>query len=90
MLRHILRQIEHSAVHLDVVVVETGSTDLTPFILGRFAGEYTALKIVYLPHEERPIAKALPLCQGAAVYVFDMVNRLTAEECMAAVDTILC
>ncbi|EGO62267.1 glycosyltransferase [Acetonema longum] len=90
MLRHIIRKIECCAIHPDLVVVENGSTDLTPHILGRFVGEYHALRVLYLPTEERTVAAALPLCRGGAVYVFDMVNRLTPEECLAALDDIFC
>jgi hypothetical protein len=89
MMRGILREMEMASITCEAVVVEAGSDDLTPRILVYLAGESSLLKVVHLPREERPISKALPICEGAAVYVFDLVNRMDARECQAAVHEIL-
>lgn len=89
MMRGILREMEAARIICEAVVVEAGSDDLTPRILVYLAGESTLLKVVHLPQEERPILKALPFCEGAAVYMFDLVNRMDARECSAAVHEIL-
>ena len=89
MMRGILRDMESASITCEAVVVEAGSQDLTPRILVYLAGESALLKVVHLPREERPLLKALPLCEGAALYVFDLVNRMDARECMAAVHEIL-
>ena len=89
LMRHILREMEAASITCEAVVVEAGSEDLTPRILIYLAGECSLLKLVHLPRDERPIPKALPACEGAAVYVFDLVNRMDAKECLAAVHEIL-
>lgn len=89
MMRGILREMESSSITCEAVVVEAGSDDLTPRILVYLAGESALLKVIHLPREDRPIVKALPVCEGAAVYVFDLVNRMDWRECQAAVHEIL-
>lgn len=89
LLRGILREMEQSGTTCEAVVVEAGSSDLTPRILAYLAGESPLLKVLHLPREDRPIVKALPVCEGAAVYVFDLVNRMDWRECQAAVHEIL-
>lgn len=89
LMRAVLRDMETASITCEAVVVESGSDDLTPRILVYLAGESPLLKVVHLPREERPIIKALPACEGAAVYVFDLVHRMDVHECQAAVHEIL-
>ena len=89
LIRGVLRDMESASITCEAVVAEAGSDDLTPRILVYLAGESSLLKVVHLPREERPILKALPVCEGAAVYIFDLVNRMDIHECQAAVHEIL-
>lgn len=89
MMRGILRDMEASSLICEAVVVETGSDDLTPRILAYLAGESSLLKVVHISQEERPVGRAMSVCEGAAVYVYDLINRMDMQECMAAVHEIL-
>ncbi|MDU4961105.1 MAG: glycosyltransferase [Sporomusaceae bacterium] len=89
LIRSVLREMEGGSLVCEAVVVDAGSDDLTPRILAYLAGESPLLKVVHLPQEERPVGKALPICEGEAVYVYDMVNRMEVQECLAAVHEVL-
>ncbi|VBB09419.1 nucleotide-diphospho-sugar transferases [Lucifera butyrica] len=88
-LRTLMADIEYRDITADIVIVDRGSTDLTPLLLDRLAGEFPQITVYYLPEAAKPVADALPLCRGSVVHVFDLVNRLKSEEFTAAANSLL-
>jgi hypothetical protein len=79
-LRCLLPEVDALAISCEIIVVDWGSTDLTPLILSRLVEECPALTALYAAEYMRPAAEALPLCRGEVVHVFDLVGRLNANE----------
>lgn len=88
LIRRLMREIERAGTDCDVVVVDNHSYDLTPAILRRLEEEL-GLTVLTAPASLRPAADALPLCRGAVVHVLELGTRLSSEECMMAVCTLL-
>ena len=88
LIRYLMREIEAVGTSCDVVIVDNHSNELTPAILARLQEEL-GLTVLTLPAHPRPVAEALPLCRGAVVHVLELGNRLSAEEYMMAVCTLL-
>jgi hypothetical protein len=66
------------------VVVDSGSSDLTPLILDRLAGTYQLLKVVHVAASCRPAVEGMAFCQGEVVYVLDLINRVSCADVIAA------
>lgn len=79
-LRCLLTEMLKKDAACELIVVDWGSTDLTPMILSRLVEENAELTVFYAAEYMRPAAEALPLCRGEVVHVFDLVGRLRAEE----------
>lgn len=89
LMRYLASELADSSHEYDAVVVDCGSSDLTPTILKRLAGELPGLTIVQGARSVRPLGEALPLCRGAVVHVLDLTGRLKAEQFRAVVSSLL-
>lgn len=83
-LRHLLYETALEAAWEEIVVVDHGSSDLTPAILDRLAAACPLLKIVHLPPAARPLGEALSFCRGDIVVLLDTVARLKGADLCAA------
>lgn len=89
LIRYLIREIELNDQDCDAVVVDCGSTDLTPAILERLAEESTVIKVARLTEGSRPAGETLPLCSGGVIHILDLVNRLSSSEFMVTVCALL-
>ena len=80
---YLAAKVEQAAVPVDVVVIDCGSTDLTPSILAKLAPDYAWLTIIYTV-TAHGVEEALPVCRGSVIYVFDLVNRLKTGDFFTA------
>lgn len=87
--RDLLNKIAFSSPWQEVVVVDHGSSDLTPAILTRLAAGFPILKVVCLPADAMPVGEAIPFCQGDIIHLLDMENRVSPECWKTAVRTII-
>lgn len=78
--RCLMEEIALADISCEAIVVDWGSTDLTPLILTRLVEETQTLTMLCAAEDMRPAAEALPLCRGEVVHVFDLVSRLRPEE----------
>lgn len=89
LMRFLLHEIENNDADCDVVVVDNNSQDLTPSILTRLADDNPFMQVVTVPHGARPAADGLPLCRGGVVHVLELGKRLSSDEFMTAVCSLL-
>lgn len=89
LMRYLLREIENNDADCDIVAVDNNSHDLTPSILSRLADDNPLMQLVIVPHGSRPVAEGLPLCRGGVVHVLEVGKRLTRDEFMMAVCSLL-
>lgn len=82
---YLAAKVEQAAIPVDVVVVDCGSTDLTPSILAKVAPDYAWVTILYTL-TSHGVEEALPVCRGSVIYVFDLVHRLKTGDFF----TVLC
>lgn len=87
--RYLLWKIENSDIDCDVVVLDVSSNDFTAAILERLSNESEILSVVVVPAGQRAVAEALPLCRGKVVHVLDLSHRMSTEEFMVTVCTLL-
>lgn len=90
LVRYLLQEVSDDVRLYDIVVVDYESEDLTPDILDRLAVAYPALKVVHLPLTCRPVHEGLSFCQGEMVQILDFVNRLSADQAVAAIRRLAC
>lgn len=89
LIRYLIYELELTEVECDAVVVDCGSSDLTPHILERLAAHSPVIHTVSLNESSRPVSKLLPLCRGNIVHILDMTTRLTSREFMISVCALL-
>ena len=78
-LYYLAGKIPESPMPIEVVIVDCSAQRLTGNIASQLAAEYPFIR-VFRPVTLEPIAEVLPECQGAVIYVFDTVNRMTQKE----------
>ncbi len=83
-LRRLLYETALEEAWEEIVVVDHGSSDLTPAILDRLATVNPLLKILHLPAAARPLGEALSFCRGDIVVILDTVARLKTADLGAA------
>ncbi|MDT8903886.1 glycosyltransferase [Anaeroselena agilis] len=88
-LRRLLYETALEPAWQEIIVVDHGSHDLTPAILDRLAAAYPLLKIVHLPPGARPVADAIPFCQGEVLEIIDLESRLGSADWDAAVSRLM-
>ena len=89
LLRFFLQELEISDTECDTVVIDCGSTDMTPLILARLADANPLLTTVALSETSRPVGDLLPLCRGGLIHILDMTGRLSGREFLAAACALL-
>jgi len=89
LIRYLIYELELTEVECDAVVVDCGSSDLTPAILERLAAHSPVIHTVSLQDSSRSVSKLLPLCRGNIVHILDMTTRLTSREFMISVCALL-
>lgn len=89
LLGYLARAIEYAEVDWDIVVVDVSSNDFTLEILERLVRNSEIIKVVVLPAGQRAIGEAVPLCRGKVVHVLDLSNRMSTEDFMAVVCSLL-
>ncbi len=89
LMRCFLLDLNNSEAGYDAVVVDCGSTDLTPLILERLTADEPLVHFMVLRENFRPAGEMLPLCRGSIVHVLDMTGRLTGSEFLFAAASIL-
>lgn len=87
--RYLIWKIENSDINCDIVVLDMSSDDFTAAILERLAMESEILSVVVVPAGQRGLAEALPLCRGKVVHILDLSQRISTEEFMVTVCTLL-
>lgn len=80
LIRRLMAEIASMDISCEVIVVDWGSTDLTPLILARMIDENPVLTLLCAAEEMRPASEALPLCRGEVIHVFDLVCRMDPQE----------
>lgn len=89
LLGYLARAIEYAEVDWDIVVVDVSSDDFTLAILERLVRNSEIIKVMVLPAGQRAIGEAVPLCRGKVVHVLDLSNRMSTEDFMMVVCTLL-
>ena len=89
LMRCFLHDLNGSEARYDAVIVDCGSTDLTPLILERLTADEPLVHFLVLRENFRPAGDMLPLCRGSIVHVLDMTNRLTGSEFLLAAASLL-
>lgn len=84
-IRGLLYQTAFQPAWEEVVIADHASADLTLAILARLAAAHPSLKIVSLPAGARPVADAIPFCQGELIQVLDMESRVAPADWEAAI-----
>lgn len=87
----VLSCIKQEGACIHVVVADDGSTDSTPSILRRIAGEYVNLHTIFLPHGERGIARKKAIDKAKElkpdyIYIIDsdmILEDDLAEKCIS-------
>lgn len=87
--RYLAQELESTDRECDAILVDCNSDDLTPYILSRLVEEYPHISVLTGTDKRQMITEILPLCRGTVVHVLDMVNRVSVEEFMATVYTLL-
>lgn len=88
-IRCFLQEIEISETECDAVLIDCGSADLTPLIIGRLTADHPLVTFVALQDNSRPSGDLLPLCQGEVIHVLDMTGRLKWSEFLHTVHNLL-
>ena len=86
---YLARAIEYAEVDWDIVVVDISSNDFTLGILERLVRNSEIIKVVVSPAGQRAIGEAVPLCRGKVVHVLDLSNRMSTEDFMMVVCSLL-
>ncbi|MDD4599632.1 MAG: glycosyltransferase [Negativicutes bacterium] len=89
LLYFLINQLERYDSDYDIVVVDNHSGDLTPSILARLSDAHPVVQVIRVPYGRRPVAEGMPLCRGGVVHVMEIGKRLSGEEFMAAVGSLL-
>jgi hypothetical protein len=87
--RYLTREIEHAEIDCDIVVVDVSCNDFTSAVLERVENDSDVIKVVTMPAGKRAIGEAMALCRGSVVHVMDLSNRMSVEEFMVTVRTLL-
>jgi len=85
----VLHDIEKEAPFIDLLLVDGGSQDLTLAIMERMTAEREEVRLIAFAESYRSVHDVLPLCRGASIHLFDVANRLTPGECVAAIHCLL-
>ena len=88
-IRYLMREIDNTDLECDAVVVDCSSEDLTTVILTRLECDMPGLKVCRAMDHSRSLGAALPLCRGSVIHVLDTVNRLSSEQFMVTVCSLL-
>lgn len=90
LIRYLIYEIEMADIECDAVVVDCGSSDLTPEILERLAVDVPFLTVVNLPASSvRPVTETLPLCRGTVVHILDLITRMKGNDYLVTVCSLL-
>lgn len=88
-MRCFLHEIDTSEAECDAVVIDCGSVDLTPMIIGRLTADHPLVTFVALRDYSRPSGDLLPLCQGGIIHILDLTGRLKCGEFLQTVHSLL-
>jgi len=87
--RYLARQIEYAEFDADIVVVDVSADDVAAVMLERLASEMEIITVFFTAAGSRAIGDAMALCRGKIVHVFDLSHRMSMDDFMGAVCSLL-
>lgn len=89
LLRSLIKIIDEKGMDWDVVVVVTGADDLPLGFVERLLGDGDRIQVMLSFGSQQAMQEAIFLCRGKVVHILDLCNRISGEEFMVVLCSLL-